>query len=72
MANAWFKPVGWLFRPISWQGYMAVACVAIFCVEAFITVDRRSRSVSDTLYGVFPYFVPAFLLLNWLASKRST
>ncbi len=70
MANPWFKPAGWLFRPISWQGYLAVGCAAAFCVQTFMAVDRHSHSVSDTLYGVFPYFVPAFLLLNWVASKR--
>jgi hypothetical protein len=70
MANPWFKPAGWLFRPISWQGYLAVACAVGFCIQTFMAVDRHSHSASDTLYGVFPYFVPAFLLLNWVASKR--
>lgn len=29
---------------------------AIFCVNVFLAIDRHSHSVSDTLYGVFPYF----------------
>jgi len=70
MIKAWFKPVGWLFRPVSWQGYLAVACALVFSVQAFIAIDRHSHSVSDTLFGIFPYVVPAFLLLDWLASKR--
>ena len=31
--------------------YMADGVV--FCLQVFIAVDRRSHSVSDTLYGVF-------------------
>jgi len=69
MACKWFKPLGWLFRPVSWQGYVAVLTVIAFCIQVFMAVDRHSHSVSDTLYGIFPYIVPAFLLLDWLASR---
>ena len=37
----------------------------------FLAVDRHSHSVSDTLYGVFPYFVCSFLAVNWVASRTS-
>jgi len=69
MRSTWFKPLGWLFRPVSWQGYVAVIAAVAFCVQAFTAIDRHSHSVSDTLYGVFPYLASAFLLLNWLASR---
>lgn len=36
-----------------------------------LAVDRHSHSVSDTLYGVFPYVVPTLILLNWVASKTA-
>ena len=71
MNATWFKPMGWLFRPVSWQGYLSVALALTFCAQVFVAIDRHSHSVSDTLYGVFPYVAPAFLLLNWLASKTS-
>ena len=35
----------------------------------FLAVDRHSHSVSDTLYGIFPYVVPCLMLVNWVASK---
>jgi len=72
MKQRWFKPWGWIHRPISWQGAVIVALAAAFCVHIFIAVDRNSHSVSDTLYGVFPYIVPCLMLLDWVASKTSS
>jgi hypothetical protein len=69
---SWFTPWGWIYRPISWQGYIASLLVLVFCVQVFIAVDRNSHSVSDTLYGIFPYIVPSLVLLYWLASKTSS
>jgi len=37
----------------------------------FLAVDRHSHSASDTLYGIFPYFVCAFLLIDWVAGRTS-
>ena len=71
MARAWFKPWGWIHRPVSWQGVVLSVLAAVFCIQVFLAVDRRSHSVSDTLYGVFPYFVPSLMLLNWIGSKTS-
>jgi hypothetical protein len=42
-----------------------------FCAQVFLAVDRQAHSISDTLYGIFPYIVPTLMLLNWLASKTS-
>lgn len=71
MKRPWFSPLGWIYRPVSWQGYLAVIAALLFCVQVFLAVDCHSHSVSDTLYGIFPYVVPTFLLLGWLASKSS-
>jgi hypothetical protein len=43
----------------------------LFCVTVFMAIDRNSHSVSDTLYGIFPYFVSACTLLFWVASNTS-
>jgi hypothetical protein len=71
MTRVWFKPWGWLYRPVSWQGFGLVALAALFCIQVFIAVDRHSHSASDTLYGIFPYVVPVLILLNWVGSKAS-
>lgn len=71
MKSAWFKSWGWVYYPISWQGFLIFLATAVFCVQVFMAVDRQSHSVSDTLYGIFPYIVSAFLLLSWVASKTS-
>ncbi len=71
MNKKWFAAYGWLYRPTSWQGAVLVLVTMIFCMEAFVAVDANSHSASDTLFGVFPFVVPAFLLLNWIAEKAS-
>jgi hypothetical protein len=42
-----------------------------FCVQVLIAVDRRSHSVTDTLYGVYPFIIPTLLLLDWVATRSS-
>ena len=71
MKNNWFKRLGWFHVPVSIPGVFATLVTLAFCVQVFIAIDRRSHSASDTLYGIFPYFACAFLLLNWLASNTS-
>jgi hypothetical protein len=71
MTRVWFKPLGWLYRPSSWQAVVLVFLAAFCCVQVFVAVDRHSHSVTDTLYGVFPFVVPCLLDLNWVASRTS-
>jgi len=67
----WFVRWGWFYRPVSWAGVLVVLLALAFCVQVFVAVDARSHSVSDTLYGIFPYFVCAAFLVDWLASRTS-
>jgi hypothetical protein len=69
MKDPWFKRLGWLYFPSSWQGAVLSLLALIFCIQVFTAIDRHSHSVSDTLYGVFPYFACCFLPLNWVASN---
>ncbi|HEV2583535.1 MAG TPA: hypothetical protein VGT44_21925 [Ktedonobacteraceae bacterium] len=71
MKQRWFRALGWIYYPVSWQGFLLVLLVLAFCVQVFLAVDSRSHSVSDTLYGIFPYVVPSLLVLLWIASKTS-
>lgn len=71
MKEPWFGPWGWIYLPIAWPGWVAVVLTFLFCAQVFVAVDRRSHSVSDTLYGMFPFVVPAVGILGWIASKSS-
>ena len=42
-----------------------------FCAQVFMAIDARSHSVSDSLYGVYPFIVSTFLLLDWVASRTT-
>jgi hypothetical protein len=67
----WFASWGWIYRPVSVEGVLVVLIALAFCVQVFLAVDRHSHSVSDTLYGVFPFWVPALIVLNWIAGKTA-
>ena len=71
MKQAWFKHWGWLPVPISLPGTVVSGVAALFCVQVFVAMDRHAHSVSDTLYGVFPFFACTFLLIDWIARNTS-
>lgn len=71
MKNVWFKRAGWIYVPISVPGAIITLAAVLFCVQVFLAVDHKSHSVSDTLYGVFPFFASVFLLFDWLAGRTS-
>jgi len=69
--TTWFKPKRWIYRPTTWLGTVATLLVLAFCVQVFFAVDQNSHSVSNTLFGIFPYVVPSLMILYWVASKTS-
>jgi hypothetical protein len=71
MKTIWFKRVGWFYVPVSFPGAILCLLAVLFCLTVFTAVDRHSHSVSDTLYGIFPFFVGAFLLLDWIGDRTS-
>lgn len=71
MKTVWFKRAGWIYLPVSVPGAIMTLAALAFCGQVFLAVDRKSHSVSDTLYGVFPFFASAFLLFDWIAARTS-
>ncbi len=69
MKRNWFKRWGWVYMPASVPGGVVALMALAFCVHVFLAVDRGSHSASDTLYGVFPYFVCTFLVYDWIATR---
>jgi hypothetical protein len=65
----WFKPLGILFYPASVIGWIATLLTIAFCAHIFLFFDSRAHSVTDLLYGIFPYWGPAILALFWLADR---
>lgn len=69
--GAWFVPLDWSYLPASWQGWLTYIPFVAFLVMTFLAVDRNSHSVSDTLLGIFPFWVSAAVVMHWLASHKS-
>lgn len=53
MNTNWFVRKGILFFPVSVTGWLIATAAIIYCVYAFIAIDSRSHSVSDTLDSFF-------------------
>jgi hypothetical protein len=70
--DPWFESKGWFYIPRSWQACLIFGIALAFCVNVTILIYERSQSLSDTLYGVFPYLICIFLLLDWIASKKTS
>jgi len=71
MKTKLFKRAGWFCVPTAFLGWFICALAIAFCIAVFVAVDRHAHSASDTLYGIFPYCVCTFLLLDWVG-RRST
>ena len=69
MKMKWFKRLGWFHIPVSFSGALVLMLALVFCLTVFRAIDRHSQSATDTLYGVFPFFVCTFLMLDWIASR---
>jgi len=67
----WFRRYGWFYLPVSPAGAIVTTGALAFCVQVFLAVDRHSHSVSDTLYGVYPFIISTLLLLDWVATRTS-
>ena len=66
-----FHKSKYIHIPKSFFGYVIWFLAAVFLVTVFVAIDNDSHSVSDTVYGIFPYFASTFLLVEWFASKTS-
>ena len=65
----WFKPIGPFFVPVSIAGWLITLAALAFCAQVFWAIDRHSHSVSDTLYGIYPFWLPTLLALAWIADR---
>jgi len=71
MPVRWFVPMGWMHRPVSPVGWLLTLAALAFMAQVLIAVDARSRPVSDTLYGVFPFWGVTMLAWDWIARRSA-
>ena len=72
MERAWFRRVGWIWRPASVEGWLVSAAAATVAAWWFWAIDRHSHSASDTLIGFWPYVAPLAILWGWVASNTDS
>jgi len=70
----WFKKRGIVFIPVSTTGWIVTVSATAYAVYAFIDIDSRSHSVSDTLINFACNLVivmVVFYLIAYLTSRNS-
>jgi hypothetical protein len=72
MIRRWFETWGGVYRPVAWQEYAVALLGLATSLQAFMVVDARSHSISDTLYGIFPFIILSWALVFRVASKTFT
>ena len=70
----WFKPKQFwgifaAYYPVTWQGWLATFLFFAAAVSAFIAVDARSHSASDTLIGVAPTLIILMLIFDIISFR---
>jgi len=69
MKAKWFRECGWFYVPVAVPGWILSLLTVLFCLQVFVAIDRHSHSASDTLYGIFPFWVSACTVFGWIASR---
>lgn len=68
----WFTKFGWLYRPISPEGWLVSVLAIVFMVPICMAIIRNGHSVSDDLYQLFVYGTCTAFWWKWIAGKTST
>ena len=71
MKTQLFKPLGWIYIPVSIIGTCITLVLIAMFVHDFLFVDSHSHSASDTYYNFIPYGFIYIATYLWIASKTS-
>ncbi len=66
-----FKPLGWIYIPVSITGSCITLLLIAMFVHDFLFIDSRSHSVSDTYYNFIPYGFIYIVTYLWIGSRSS-
>ena len=67
MKISWFGRAGIVYFPVSIPGYIIAIAAIFYLIFAFIDIDSRSHSVSDTLINFVFRLIIVFLIYNLIA-----
>ena len=75
MRFPWFRLHGLIYWPSSLAGWLVTALTGAYAIYAFMDIDSRSHSASDTLMNFAFRLLLLFLVYSavaWIFSRRTT
>lgn len=66
-----FTFFGPLRRPVRALGWLITLAALAFMIQVGVAINARAHSVTDLLYGIFPFWGVTFLLWDWIARALS-
>ena len=67
----WFAKAGWFYVPVSLPGALVLVAGLGLAASAELVIAPHTESFLDLAYAVFPYFVCAFYIVDWIAARTS-
>ncbi len=71
MSLRWFRRTTYWYIPCHICGWIIVLLAISFCATVVIAADRHAHSISDMLYGIYPYIVCTILVIDRIAERTS-
>lgn len=71
MTSYWFRRTRYWYRPCHLIAWLILILAGIFCATVIVAINRHTHSVSDLLYGVFPYVTCTALIVDRIAERTS-
>ena len=67
----WYVKTRGSYLPCSWQGWLTYIPYVAFLVLTFLAFNHQDHSVSDVFISIFPYWVCAAIVMQWIAGRKS-
>lgn len=69
MQLPWFQKVGWVYRPVSWQGWFVSLVTLLFCIQSLFVIGSLGKTLGQAVFLVAPSVFCGFGAYLWIASK---
>jgi hypothetical protein len=67
----WFIATRGSYLPCSWEGWLTYVPFVGFLIFTIVVANNSSNNFKDALLFIFPQWIAAAVVMNWIASHKS-